>query len=204
MLTRYSTGFNDAQRRAVVNAGTYAGLNVLRIIIEPVAAALGYGLDKRGGEQHVLVYDLGGSTLDATLLFIDDGVFEVLATTSNLHLGGADFDERVVDYLVKSFRSKSGIDVTSNPGALGKLQREAEHAKRTLSFQERATIEIRSFAGGLDFSETLTRTKFEALNADLFLKTLESVDRVLAEADVKKGDINEVSFVGSAHKVWKN
>jgi molecular chaperone DnaK (HSP70) len=114
MLTRYSTGFNDAQRRAVVNAGTYAGLNVLRVIIEPVAAALGYGLDKRGGEQHVLVYDLGGSTLDATLLFIDDGVFEVLAIISNLHLGGADFDERVVDYLVKSFRSKSGIDVTSN------------------------------------------------------------------------------------------
>jgi heat shock protein 5 len=204
MLTRYSTGFNDAQRRAVLNAGTYAGLKVLRVINEPMAAALGYGLDKRGSEQHVLVYDLGGSTFDVTLLFIDDGVFEVLATTSNLHLGGADFDERVVDYLVKSFRSKSGIDVTSNPGAVGKLQREAEHAKRTLSFHERATIEIRSFAGGLDFSETLTRTKFEALNADLFLKTLGSVDRVLAEADIKKGDINEVSSVRSAHKVWRN
>jgi heat shock protein 5 len=204
MLTRYSTGFNDAQRQAVKDAGVYAGLNVLRIINEPTAAATAHGLDKRGGEQHILVYDLGGSTFDVTVLSIDDGIFEILATTSNLHLGGADFDERVADHLVKSFRSKSGIDVTSTPGALGKLQREAEHAKRTLSFQEWATIEIRSFADGLDFSETLTRTKFEELNVDLFLKTLGSVDKVLANAGVKKGDINEVSFVRSAHKVWKN
>jgi heat shock protein 5 len=176
----------------------------VRVINEPTAAAIGYGLDKRGGEQHVLVYDLGGSTFDVSLLAIDDGVFEILAATNNLHLGGADFDERVMDHLVKSFRSKSGVDVTTNFDALGKLKGEVEHAKRMLSLQELVTIEIGSFADGLDFSETLTRTQFEELNADLFLKTLGSEDRVLAEADVKKEDVNEVSFVGCAHKVWKN
>jgi heat shock protein 5 len=170
----------------------------LRVINEPTAAAIGYGLDKRGGEQRILVYDLGGSTFDVSLLAIDDGVFEILAATSNLHLGGADFDERVMDHLVKSFRSKSGVDVTTNFDALGKLKGEVEHAKRTLSLQELVTIEIGSFADGLDFSETLTRTEFEELNADLFLKTLGSVDEVLAEVaevGVNKGNTDEVGFV---------
>jgi heat shock protein 5 len=201
---RHPTDFGDTQRQAVKDAGAYAGLTVLRVINEPTAAAIGYGLDKRGGEQRILVYDLGGSTFDVSLLAIDDGVFEILAATSNLHLGGANFDERVMDHLVKSFRSKSGVDVTTNLDALGKLKREVEYAKRMLSFQELVTIEIGSFADGLDFSETLTRTEFEELNADLFLKTLRSEDKVLAEADVKKEDINEVSSVGCAHKVWKN
>jgi heat shock protein 5 len=201
---RHPTDFGDTQRQAVKDAGAYAGLTVLRVINEPTAAAIGYGLDKRGGEQRILVYDLGGSTFDVSLLAIDDGVFEILAATSNLHLGGANFDERVMDHLVKSFRSKSGVDVTTNLDALGKLKREVEYAKRMLSFQELVTIEIGSFADGLDFSETLTRTEFEELNADLFLKTLGSEDKVLAEADVKKEDINEVSSVGCAHKVWKN
>jgi heat shock protein 5 len=192
---RHSTDFSETQRQAVKDAGAYAGLTVLRVINEPTAAAIGHGLDKRGGEQHILVYDLGGSTFDVTLLSIDDGVFEILAATSNLHLGGADFDERVMDHLVKSFRSKSGVDVTANLDALGKLKGEVEHAKRTLSLQELVTIEIGSFADGLDFSETLTRTKFEELNADQFLKTLGSVDKVLAEAGVKKGSIDEVGFV---------
>jgi heat shock protein 5 len=192
---RHSTDFSETQRQAVKDAGAYAGLNVLRVINEPTAAAIGHSLDRRGGEQHILVYDLGGSTFDVTLLSIDDGVFEILAATSNLHLGGADFDERVMDHLVKSFRSKSGVDVTANLDALGKLKGEVEHAKRTLSLQELVTIEIGSFADGLDFSETLTRTKFEELNADQFLKTLGSVDKVLAEAGVKKGSIDEVGFV---------
>jgi heat shock protein 5 len=167
----------------------------LRAVNEPTAAAIGYGLDKRGGEQHILVYDLGGSTFDVTLLLIDDGVFEILAATSNIHLGGADFDERVMDHLIKLFRSKSGIDVTANLDALGKLKREVEQAKRMLSIQQLVTIEIGSFADGLDFSETLTRTEFEELNADLFLKTFGSVDHVLAEVGVNKGNIDEVGFV---------
>jgi heat shock protein 5 len=192
---RHSTDFSETQRQAVKGAGAYAGLTVLRVINEPTAAAIGHSLDRRGGEQHILVYDLGGSTFDVTLLSIDDGVFEILAATSNLHLGGADFDERVMDHLVESFRLKSGVDVTANLDALGKLKGEVEHAKRTLSLQELVTIEIGSFADGLDFSETLTRTKFEELNADQFLKTLGSVDKVLAEAGVKKGSIDEVGFV---------
>jgi heat shock protein 5 len=192
---RHSIDFSETQRQAVKDAGAYAGLNVLRAVNEPTAAAIGYGLDKRGGEQHILVYDLGGSTFDVTLLFIDDGVFEILAATSNLHLGGADFDERVMDHLVKSFRSKSGVDVTANLDALGELKREVEQAKRMLSIQELVTIEIGSFADGLDFSETLTRTEFEELNADLFLKTFGSVDHVLAEVGVNKGNIDEVGFV---------
>jgi heat shock protein 5 len=192
---RHSIDFSETQRQAVKDAGAYAGLNVLRAVNEPTAAAIGYGLDKRGGEQHILVYDLGGSTFDVTLLFVDDGVFEILAATSNLHLGGADFDERVMDHLVKSFRSKSGVDVTANLDALGELKREVEQAKRMLSIQELVTIEIGSFADGLDFSETLTRTEFEELNADLFLKTFGSVDHVLAEVGVNKGNIDEVGFV---------
>jgi heat shock protein 5 len=192
---RHSIDFSETQRQAVKDAGAYAGLNVLRAVNEPTAAAIGYGLDKRAGEQHILVYDLGGSTFDVTLLFIDDGVFEILAATSNLHLGGADFDERVMDHLVKSFRSKSGVDVTANLDALGELKREVEQAKRMLSIQELVTIEIGSFADGLDFSETLTRTEFEELNADLFLKTFGSVDHVLAEVGVNKGNIDEVGFV---------
>jgi heat shock protein 5 len=194
----HSTDFSDTQRQGVVDAGAYAGLNVLRVMNEPTAAAIGYGLDKRGGEQHVLVYDLGGSTFDVSLLAIDDGHFEIMAATSNLHLGGADFDERVMNHLVKSFRSKSGVDVTTNLDALGKLKREAEQAKHMLSFQELVMIEMGSFADGLDFSETLTRTEFEELNADLFLKTLASVEEVLAEGaefGVNKGNIDEVGFV---------
>jgi heat shock protein 5 len=193
----HSTDFSETQRQAVKDAGAYAGLDVLRIINEPTAAAIAHGLDKRGGEQLILVYDLGGST-DVTLLSIEDGVFEILAATSNLHLGGADFDERVMNHLVKSFRLKSGVDVTTNLDVLGKLKGEVEHAKRMLSFQELVTIEIGSFADGLDFSETLTRTEFEELNADLFLKTLGSVDEVLAEVaefGVNKGSVDEVGFV---------
>ncbi|KAF7321453.1 hypothetical protein MKEN_00665800 [Mycena kentingensis (nom. inval.)] len=184
--------FNDAQRSATKDAGTIAGLNVLRVINEPTAAALAYGLDKSGEESKVLVYDLGGGTFDVSLLSIEDGVFEVLATAGDTHLGGEDFDNNVIEYLVQTHKRKTGVDVRSNARAMGKLKREAERAKKTLSNQQSVRIEIESFEGGKDFSETLTRAKFEELNAALFRKTLEPVKRVLKDAGVKKEEVDEV------------
>ncbi|KAG1875672.1 heat shock protein 70 family, partial [Suillus subluteus] len=176
--------FNDAQRQATKDAGTIAGLNILRIINEPTAAAIAYGLNKKGGESQIIVYDLGGGTFDVSLLSIDDGVFEVLATAGDTHLGGEDFDNRVIDYLVKQYKKKTGTDVTSNLRAMGKLKREVEKAKRTLSSQQSTRIEIESFEDGNDFSETLTRAKFEELNMDLFRKTMKPVEQVLKDAKV--------------------
>ena len=188
----YFIDFNDAQRQATKDAGTIAGLQVLRIINEPTAAAIAYGLNKKGGESQIIVYDLGGGTFDVSLLSIDDGVFEVLATAGDTHLGGEDFDNRVIDYLIKSYKKKTGTDVSKNLRALGKLKREVEKAKRTLSSQQSTRIEIESFEDGNDFSETLTRAKFEELNMDLFRKTMKPVEQVLKDANVKKEDINEV------------
>ena len=186
--------FNDAQRQATKDAGTIAGLQVLRIINEPTAAAIAYGLDKKGGESQIIVYDLGGGTFDVSLLSIDDGVFEVLATAGDTHLGGEDFDNRVIDYLVKVYKKKTGTDVSKNLRAMGKLKREVEKAKRTLSSQQSTRIEIESFEDGNDFSETLTRAKFEELNMDLFRKTMKPVEQVLKDAGLKKEDIHEVIF----------
>jgi len=191
-LLTQSIDFNDAQRQATKDAGTIAGLTVLRIINEPTAAAIAYGLNKKGGESQIIVYDLGGGTFDVSLLSIDDGVFEVLATAGDTHLGGEDFDNRVIDYLVKSYKKKTGTDVSKNLRALGKLKREVEKAKRTLSSQQSTRIEIESFEDGNDFSETLTRAKFEELNMDLFRKTMKPVEQVLKDANVKKEDIDEV------------
>ena len=185
--------FNDAQRQATKDAGTIAGLQVLRIINEPTAAAIAYGLDKKGKESQIIVYDLGGGTFDVSLLSIDEGVFEVLATAGDTHLGGEDFDNRVIDYLVKSYKKKSGTDVSKNLRAMGKLKREVEKAKRTLSSQQSTRIEIESFEDGNDFSETLTRAKFEELNMDLFRKTMKPVEQVLKDAGLKKEDIDEVT-----------
>ena len=187
-----SVDFNDAQRQATKDAGTIAGLQVLRIINEPTAAAIAYGLNKKGGESQIIVYDLGGGTFDVSLLSIDDGVFEVLATAGDTHLGGEDFDNRVIDYMIKAYKKKTGTDVSKNLRALGKLKREVEKAKRTLSSQQSTRIEIESFEDGNDFSETLTRAKFEELNMDLFRKTMKPVEQVLKDANVKKEDINEV------------
>ena len=190
--------FNDAQRQATKDAGTIAGLQVLRIINEPTAAAIAYGLDKnKGKESQIIVYDLGGGTFDVSLLSIDDGVFEVLATSGDTHLGGEDFDNRVIDYLVKVYKKKSGTDVSKNLRAMGKLKREVEKAKRTLSNQQSTKIEIESFEDGNDFSETLTRAKFEELNMDLFRKTMKPVEQVLKDAGLKKEDIDEASFLGN-------
>ncbi|KAK7057430.1 heat shock protein 70 [Favolaschia claudopus] len=195
--------FNDAQRQATKDAGTIAGLNVLRVLNEPTAAALAYGLDQSGPEKRVLVYDLGGGTFDVSLLSIEDGVFEVLSTAGDTHLGGEDFDNRVIDYLVKIYKKKTGTDVTGNARALGKLKREVEKAKRTLSNQQSTRIEIESFENSNDFSETLTHAKFEELNMDLFRQTMKPVERVLKDAHVKKEDVDEIVLVGGSTRIPK-
>lgn len=195
--------FNDAQRQATKDAGTIAGLQVLRIVNEPTAAAIAYGLDKKGGESRIIVYDLGGGTFDVSLLSIDEGVFEVLATAGDTHLGGEDFDNRVIDYFVKQYKKKTGTDVSTNLRAMGKLKREVEKAKRTLSSQQSTRLEIESFENGNDFSETLTRAKFEELNMDLFRKTMKPVEQVLKDAGVKKDEVDEIVLVGGSTRIPK-
>ncbi|KAK0211769.1 heat shock protein 70 family [Armillaria fumosa] len=195
--------FNDAQRQATKDAGTIAGLNVLRVMSEPTAAALAYGLNKKGAESKIIVYDLGGGTFDVSLLSIEDGVFEVLATAGDTHLGGEDFDNRVIDHLVKKYKQKTGTDVSTNQKAMGKLKKEVENAKRTLSMQQSTRIDIESFENGNDFSETLTRAKFEELNMSLFRKTMKPVEQVLKDADVSKNDIDEIVLVGGSTRIPK-
>ncbi|KDN52192.1 heat shock protein 70 [Tilletiaria anomala UBC 951] len=195
--------FNDAQRQATKDAGTIAGLQVLRIVNEPTAAAIAYGLDKKGGESQIIVYDLGGGTFDVSLLSIEDGVFEVLATAGDTHLGGEDFDNRVSDYILKQFKKKENLDASGNKRSVGKLKREVERAKRTLSSQMSTKIEIEAFYEGKDLSETLTRAKFEELNMDLFRKTMKPVEQVLKDAGVKKEDIDDVVLVGGSTRIPK-
>src|SRR5258708_20683639 len=168
------------------------GLTVFRIVNEPTAATIAYSLDKKGSESQIIVYDLGGGTFDVSLLSIDDGVFEVLATAGDTHLGGEDFDNHVIDHFNKMYKEKAGTDVSGNQRALGKLKREVEKAKCTLSSQMSTKLEIESFEGGNDLSETLTRAKFEVLNMDLFRKTLKPVEQVLKDSGVKTDDIAEV------------
>lgn len=167
--------FNDAQRQATKDAGAIAGLNVLRIVNEPSAAAIAYGLDKKSGEKNVIVFDLGGGTFDVSLLTIDDGVFEVLATSGDTHLGGEDFDQRITDHFVKLFQKKNNVDIKSDPRALQKLKSEVEKAKRDLSSVIQVKITIENLIDGIDFDETLTRARLEELCADLFKKTMTPV-----------------------------
>ncbi|TPX65598.1 hypothetical protein SpCBS45565_g05072 [Spizellomyces sp. 'palustris'] len=195
--------FNDAQRQATKDAGIIAGLKVERIINEPTAAAIAYGLDKKGGERNILVYDLGGGTFDVSLLTIDDGVFEVLATSGDTHLGGEDFDNRVIEHFVKLWKKKTGKDVTKDAKAMGKLKREVEKAKRALSSQMSVRVEIESFHDGQDLSETLTRAKFEELNLDLFKKTMKPVEKVLKDAGLSKNDIQDIVLVGGSTRIPK-
>lgn len=196
--------FNDNQRQATKDAGIIAGLNVLRIVNEPTAAAIAYGLDKLdSGERQIIVYDLGGGTFDVSLLSIDQGVFEVLATAGDTHLGGEDFDQRVINHFAKSYNKKNSVDITKDQKAMGKLKREAEKAKRTLSSQMSTRIEIESFFDGKDFSETLTRAKFEELNMDLFKKTLKPVEQVLKDAKVRKDEIDDIVLVGGSTRIPK-
>ncbi|KAF8821758.1 chaperonin protein BiP [Cardiosporidium cionae] len=194
--------FNDAQRQATKDAGAIAGLNVLRIINEPTAAAIAYGLDKKM-EKHILIYDLGGGTFDVSILIIDNGVFEVLATAGDTHLGGEDFDQRVIDYFVKIFKKKNGKDLRKDSRAMQRLRREVEAKKRALSSLHQVKIEVDNIMDGLDLSETLTRSKFEELNSDLFEKTLVTVKKVLKDAALREDEIDEIVLVGGSTRIPK-
>jgi len=195
--------FNDAQRQATKDAGVIAGLNVLRIINEPTAAAIAYGLDKKSKEKNILVYDLGGGTFDVSILTIDEGVFEVLATNGDTHLGGEDFDQRLMTHFIKLIKKKNGVDLSDNQRAIAKLRREMEKAKRSLSTQHQVKVEIESLWDGEDFSETLTRAKFEELNMDLFRKTLTPLANVLKDSGLKKTEIDEIVLVGGSTRIPK-
>jgi len=197
--------FNDAQRQSTKDAGAIAGLNVLRIINEPTAAAMAYGLDKHTTDReiNVLVYDLGGGTFDVSLLSIADGVFEVLATSGNTHLGGEDFDRRIMDHFQRLFKKKHGKDISSNARSLQKLKSEVERAKRALSSQHQVKVEIEGLFEGIDFSETLSRAKFEELNMDLFRKTIGPVKQVMKDSGLEKHEIDEIVLVGGSSRIPK-
>jgi heat shock protein 5 len=194
--------FNDAQRQATKDAGTIAGLYVERIINEPTAAAIAYGLDEKA-EKNILVYDLGGGTFDVSVLTIDNGIFEVIATNGDTHLGGEDFDQRVMEHFFKMWQKKTGKDAAQDKRAVQKLRREVERAKKVLSSQTQVRIEIEAFHQGEDFSETLSRARFEEINMDLFKKTLDPVDKVLEDAKLKKHEIDEVVLVGGSTRIPK-
>jgi len=195
--------FNDAQRQATKDAGTIAGLNVMRIINEPTAAAIAYGMDKKEGEKNVLVFDLGGGTFDVSLLTIDNGVFEVVSTNGDTHLGGEDFDQRVMEHFIKLYKKKKGKDLRKDTRAVQKLRREVEKAKRSLSASHQVRVEVESLIDGEDFSETLTRAKFEELNMDLFRSTMKPVQKVMEDADMQKKDIDEIVLVGGSTRIPK-
>jgi len=196
--------FNDSQRQATKDAGTIAGLNVMRIINEPTAAAIAYGLDKKAtGERNVLIFDLGGGTFDVSLLTIDDGIFEVKATAGDTHLGGEDFDNRMVNHFVQEFKRKHKKDFTSNPRAMRRLRTACERAKRNLSSSANAQIEIDSLFEGVDFYSSITRARFEDLCADLFRGTLEPVEKVIRDAKVDKNSVHEVVLVGGSTRIPK-
>lgn len=198
--------FNDSQRQATKDAGAIAGLNVLRIINEPTAAAIAYGLDKkatRKGEQNVLIFDLGGGTFDVSLLTIEEGIFEVKATAGDTHLGGEDFDNRLVNHFVSEFRRKHKKDISGNARALRRLRTACERAKRTLSSTTQTTIEIDSLYEGIDFYATITRARFEELNMDLFRKCTETVEKCLLDAKIDKRQVHEVVLVGGSTRIPK-
>ncbi|EKX46256.1 heat shock protein 70 [Guillardia theta CCMP2712] len=196
--------FNDSQRQATKDAGMIAGLNVLRIINEPTAAAIAYGLEKKGsGERNILIYDLGGGTFDVSLLTIDDGIFEVKATAGDTHLGGEDFDNRLVQYVLQEFKRKHKKDPSDNARALRRIRTACERAKRTLSSAAQTTIEVDSCYDGIDFYTNITRAKFEELCADLFRATMDPVDRVLRDAKISKGQVNEIVLVGGSTRIPK-
>lgn len=195
--------FNDAQRQATKDAGTIAGLTVLRVVNEPTAAAIAYGLDRTDGERQIIVYDLGGGTFDVSLLSIDNGVFEVLATAGDTHLGGEDFDFRVVRYFQQKYLKEQNVDIEEHPKSFSKLKAEVEKAKRILSSQMSARIEIENFLNGEDFSETLTRAKFEEINMKLFKDTLKPVRNVLKDAGIEKDEVDDIVLVGGSTRIPK-
>ncbi|XP_070496164.1 heat shock 70 kDa protein cognate 4 [Chironomus tepperi] len=196
--------FNDSQRQATKDSGTISGLNVLRIINEPTAAAIAYGLDKKAvGERNVLIFDLGGGTFDVSILSIDDGIFEVKSTAGDTHLGGEDFDNRLVNHFAQEFKRKHKKDLTSNKRALRRLRTACERAKRTLSSSTQASIEIDSLFEGIDFYTSITRARFEELNADLFRSTMEPVEKAIRDAKMDKAAIHDIVLVGGSTRIPK-
>merc|ERR1711959_339917 len=197
--------FNDSQRQATKDAGQICGLNVLRIINEPTAAAIAYGLDKKkGGEKNVLIYDMGGGTFDVSLLTIEDGIFEVKATAGDTHLGGEDFDNRVVDFCLQDFKRKNrGKDMVGNHRAIRRLRTQCERAKRTLSSSTQATIEIDSLFEGIDYSCSLSRARFEELNMDYFRNSMGPVEKCLRDSGIDKRNVHEVVLVGGSTRIPK-
>eukprot|EP00092_Neocalanus_flemingeri_P007976 GFUD01008606.1.p1 GENE.GFUD01008606.1~~GFUD01008606.1.p1 ORF type:complete len:682 (-),score=217.02 GFUD01008606.1:68-2113(-) len=196
--------FNDSQRQATKDAGVISGLNVLRIINEPTAAAIAYGLDKKvSGEKHVLIYDLGGGTFDVSVLTIEDGIFEVKSTSGDTHLGGEDFDNRMVSHFMNEFKRKHKKDISNNKRAVRRLRTACERAKRTLSASAQASIEIDSLFEGVDFYTSMTRARFEELCADLFRGTMDPVEKSLRDAKMDKSDIHEIVLVGGSTRIPK-
>merc|ERR1712121_507082 len=196
--------FNDSQRQATKDAGTISGLNVLRIINEPTAAAIAYGLDKKvGDEKNVLIFDLGGGTFDVSILTIEDGIFEVKSTSGDTHLGGEDFDNRLVDHFIKEFKRKHKKDLTGNKRALRRLRTACERAKRTLSSSTQANIEIDSLFDGIDFYTSITRARFEELCASQFRSTLDPVTKAINDAKMDKKEIDEIVLVGGSTRIPK-
>ncbi len=197
--------FNDAQRQATKDSGTIAGLNVKRIINEPTAAAIAYGLDKKGGsgEKNILVFDLGGGTFDVSLLTIDEEIFEVKATAGNTHLGGEDFDNRLVRHFSEEFKRKHKQDISQNDRALRRLRNQCERAKRTLSSTHQTTIEIEALFGGIDFQSTLTRARFEDLCGNFFRDCIPPVEKVLRDSGLAKHEIDEIILVGGSSRIPK-
>ena len=199
--------FNDSQRQATKDAGVIAGLNVLRIINEPTAAAIAYGLDKKttsgAAERNVMIFDLGGGTFDVSLLTIEEGIFEVKATAGDTHLGGEDFDNRLMNHFVAEFKRKNKKDITGNARALRRLRTACERAKRTLSSTAQTTIEIDSLFEGIDFFTSITRARFEELNMDLFRNCMDPVEKTLRDAKIDKGSVHEVVLVGGSTRIPK-
>ncbi len=196
--------FNDSQRQAIKDAGFIAGFNVLRIISSSTSAAFAYGLNKKvPGERNVLVFDLGGGTCDVSLLTIEKGIFDVKAVAGDNHLGGEDFDDRLINHFVQEFKNKFNKDLTSNSRALSLLRRRCEHAKRTLSSSTHVFIEIDSLFKDIDFYTSLTRAKFEELNQDLFLNAMELIKKVLQDSKIDKGQVREIILVGGSTRIPK-
>ncbi|KAH1087253.1 hypothetical protein GLYMA_07G170800v4 [Glycine max] len=198
--------FNDSQRKATIDAGSIAGLNVMRIINEPTAAAIAYGLDKRTncvGERSIFIFDLGGGTFDVSLLIIKDKVFRVKATAGNTHLGGEDFDNRMVNYFVQEFKRKNKVDISGNARALRRLRSACERAKRILSYAVTTNIEVDALFQGIDFCSSITRAKFEEINMELFEECMETVDRCLSDANMDKSSVHDVVLVGGSSRIPK-
>ena len=195
--------FNDSQRQATKDAGHIAGLNVLRIINEPTAAAIAYGLDKKDEEKNVLIFDLGGGTFDVSLLSIDEGIFEVKATAGDTHLGGEDFDNILMKYFIDEFKRKHKTDINENKRSLRRLKTACEKAKRTLSSSSTASIELESLSEGIDFFTSITKARFESLCMNLFQKCINPVTKVLQDAGISKSNVHEIVLVGGSTRIPK-